>query len=193
MWDKLGAIVGLLVGCCLILLRKRYTGLMIRKQLEERTTPKTRKYRQQLKEMKFEGTLHKVLEIAAIAVGVGFVLFSIPEFFPQTERYVRYFIEFFILSFFAAGAAALVEFKFISHFLLRNVHKYTGERYGDSYRSLEISSESDKMDVLRNGGPKDDPVLHALRKKAAIHTVVCFVALFVVFLLAFYTIVRVTS
>lgn len=193
MWSKPGAIIGLVIGCCMIIFRKRYTGLIIRKQLEERATPKTRKYRRQLKEMQFEGILHKVTEIMAIVVGVGFILLSIPEFFPQTEKYVRYFIGFFMLSFFAAGAAAFVEFTFISNFLLRNVRKYTRERYGDWYQSVQNSSGSDKLNALRNGEPEEDPALHVLRKKAAIYTVVCFVTLFVIFLLAFYTIFRVTS
>ncbi len=193
MWDKLGPILGLAIGCYFIFFRKSAGNLMIRKQLEERTTPKAKEYQHQLKEMQLEGILHKIVEIAVMTVGVGFVLLSIPElFFPQARKYFTYLLVFFMLSLFAAVAAALVEFTLISRFLFRNVRKYTRERYGDWYQSVQNSSGSDKLNAVKSG-PTDDPILHTLRKRATIYTVVCFVALFIIFLLVFYTIYRVTS
>jgi len=192
MWDKLGAIVGLVIGCCMIIFRKSWADLFIQKQFEEHTTPKKIEYHQQMKEMKLEGILHKGLEIVSIAVGIFLILMSAAEFFPQAGKYIGYFIAYSLLAFFAACAAGLIELKFIAPFLMRNIHKYTRERYGNWYRSVQNPSKSDKLNAVSDG-PTDDPVLHALRKRATIYTIVCFVALFVIFLLAFYTIFRVTS
>jgi hypothetical protein len=192
MWNKLGAILGLTIGCCMIFFRKSYTGPIIRKQLEERTTPKTRKYRRQLKEMQFEGILHKVIEVMSIVVGSVFLLFSISDFFPQTNKYVTYIIGLFFLSFFSAIAATLVEFLLLFRFLWRKVRKYNLDHYPDWYLSVQKSSGTDKLSAVRKG-PKDDPVLRALEKKAIIYSIICFIPLFAFFLIAFYTVYRVTS
>jgi hypothetical protein len=192
MWDKLGAILGLAIGCYFIFFRKSVGNLMIRKQIEERTTPKALEYQQQLKAIKGEGILHKVIEVMLIVVGTGFLLLSISEFFPQTNKYVRYLIGLFGLSFFSAIAATLVEFLFLFRFLGRKVRKYNLDHYPDWYWSVHKSSGTDKVSAARRG-PKDDPVLRALEKKATIYSIVCFIPLFAFFLIAFYTIYRVTS
>jgi len=189
MWDKLGTSVGLVIGVCLIIFKKRFADLIIRKQLEERVTPKRMGYHQQLKEMKFEGILHKGLEIAAIVFGAFVVLMSISKFSPQVDKYIRYFIAYSMLAFFAACVAAFVEFLLLFRFLWRNVHGYARQRYGDWYQSVQ---GSDKLNAV-SAGPTDDPVLRALQKKATIHSAVCFVVLFVIFLFAFFTIFRLTS
>jgi hypothetical protein len=192
MLEKPGAIIGLLIGACLIVFRKSFADLIIRKQLEEGATPRRAEYRRQLKEMKLEAILHKGLEIAAIAFGVLAVLISISELFPQTQKYIHRFIIYFFLSFFAAGMAAIVELRFLFRFLWRRVRKYTIERYGDSYPSLHDSSASDKLNAIR-AVLSDDPILRALERRAIIYTVVCFIPLFVIFLAAFCTIIRLTS
>ena len=191
-WDKFGAFIGLVIGICLVFFRKSFVNMIIQKQLEERTTPKTMKYRRQLKEVKGEGILHKGVEIMVIVVGTGFILLSISEIFPQTNKYVTYFIGFFMLSLCAATATTLFEFLLLFRFLTRNVRKYTREHYGDRYLSAQNSSVSDKLNATSKE-PTDDPVLRALRKRAAIYIVVCFIPLFAFFMLAFYTIYRVTS
>jgi len=192
MWDKLSAILELLIGCYLIFFRKKAASIIIRKQLEERTTLKTKEYQLQLKEMRLERILHKILEIMAIVIGMGFVLLSISVFFPQAKTYVAYSLGLFALSFFAAGASILVEFLLLFRFLWRKVRKYNVDHYPDWYRSVQNSSGSDRLSIVKNG-PTDDPVLRALEKKAIIYSIVCFVPLFAFFLLAFYTIYRVTS
>jgi len=192
MWDKLGATIGLLIGICLIIFRKIFAGFIIQKQLEERATPKRKKYHQQLKEMKIEGILHKGLEVAAILVGVGFVLINIPEFLPQAKKFVAYLLGFFVLSFLAAGAAVFVELITIFRFLWRNVRKYTRERYPDWSCNVKSSSGSDKLNAV-SSGPIDDPVLQALQKKATIYSIISFVVLFAIFLVAFYIIFRLSS
>jgi hypothetical protein len=192
MWDKLGAILELAVGCYLIFFCKRASALIIRKQLEERTTMKTKELRQQLKEMQLEGILHKILEVMAIVIGVGFVLLSISGFFPQAKKYVAYLLGLFALSFFAAGAAALVEFLLLFRFLWRKVRKYNFDHRPPWHRSVQNSSGSDKLNITKSG-PTDDPILRALEKKAIIYSIVCFIPLFAFFLFAFYIIYRVTS
>ena len=192
MRDKIGAILGLVIGIYLIIDRKSFANTIIRKQLEENTTPKTLEYQRQLKAMNGEGMLHKVIEVMSIVVGTGFLLLSISDFFPQTNKYVTYLIGLFALSFFAAGAATLVEFLLLFRFLWRKVRKYNLDHYPNWYRSVQNSSGSDKLSSVRSG-PTDDPVLRALEKKAIIYSIVCFIPLFAFFLLAFYTIYRVTS
>jgi hypothetical protein len=192
MWDKLGAIVGLLIGISLIIFRKRFVHLMVRKQFEERTTPGTKEYRRQLKEMKLKGVLHKGLEIAAIAFGVLLVLISIPEFFPAADKGIGYILEFLILSLFAGCAAAIVELLVLFRFLWRKVKGYTQERYGDLLQSGQESCEGDMVNAVRSI-PTDDPVLRSLQRRAIMYTAICFGALYVVFLVALYTVIRVTS
>lgn len=192
MWDKLSAILELAIGIYLIFFRKNFANITIEKQLKERKTPKSLEYQRQLKEMKGEGMLHIGIEVMSIVVGTGFVLLSISDFFPQTNKYVTYLLGLFALSFFAAGAAALVEFLLLFRFLWRKVRKYTLDRYPDWHCSVKNSSGSDKLNTIRSG-PTDDPVLRALEKKAIIYSIVCFIPLFAFFLLAFYTIYRVTS
>lgn len=193
MWDKLGLIIWLVIGCSLIIFRKRVPALFIRKQFEERPTPKKTEYLRQLKEMKFEGVFQKVFEIVALAFGVFIVLGIIPELiFPQADKYIRYFIAYSMLSFFAACAAGLVELKFIAPFLTRDIRKHTQERYGNGYQSIQNGSGSDKLDTTKSE-PTDDPVLRTLRRKAFIYLVVSFVVLFAIFVSAFYTIFIITS
>lgn len=192
MWDKLSAILELAIGIYLIFFRKNFANITIQKQLEEIKTPKALEHQRQLKAMNGEGILHKVLEIMAIVIGVGLVLLSISGFFPQAKKYVAYVLGLFALSFFAAGAAALVEFLLLFRFLWRKVRKYTLDRYPDWHCSVQNSSGSDKFSAIRSG-PTDEPVLRALEKKAIIHSIVCFIPLFAFFLLVFYTIYRVTS
>lgn len=192
MWDKLGSIIGLVIGICLILFRKGFGNIIVRKQLKERTTLKTMKNRWQLKDVKGEGILHKGIEIIVIVVGMGFILLSISELFPQTNKYITYSIGFFMLSLCAATATILVEFLLLFRFLMRNVHKYTREHYGDRYRSVKNSSVSDKLNATSEE-TTNDPVLQALEKKAIIYSIVCFIPLFAFFLFAFYTIYRLTS
>lgn len=193
MWDKLGAIIWLIVGCCLILFRKSFVRLMLRKQLEERDTPKTREYLRQLKETKLEGMLHKGLEIALVVFGVLSILGSIPElFFPQGRKYFVYILGFFALSLFAGGAAALVELLLLFRFLWGKVRKYTIERYPDLSKSIEGSTGSEKLNAIRSV-PRDDPVLRALERRAIIYSIVCFVPLYLIFMFVFYVIYRVTS
>jgi len=192
MWDKLGAIVGLVIGVCLIIFRKRVRSLYLKKQFEEHTTPKRIVYQQQMKEMKLEGIFYKALEIISIAVGVLLILMSAAEFFPQADQYIGYFIAYSLLAFFAACAAGLVELKFIAPFLMRNIHKYTRERYDNWYQSVQSPSKNDKLNAVRSE-PTDNLVLRALQRKAFIYLVVCFVVLFVILLFAFYTIFILTS
>lgn len=192
MWGKAGAIIGLFIGVCLIIFRKRVRSLYLKKHFEEHTTSKKIEYQKQMQEMKLEGIFHKGLEVVSVTAGMFIVLMSAAEFFPQAGKYIGYFIAYSLLAFFAAGAATLVESLLLFRFLWKNVRKYVRERYGNWYRSVETSSGSDKLNAVRSG-PTDDPVLHALRKRATIYSVVCFVALFVIFLLAFYTIFRITS
>ncbi|UCC22581.1 MAG: hypothetical protein JSW23_00460 [Planctomycetota bacterium] len=191
MWDKLGVIVGLLIGINLIIFRKRFVRIMVRKQLDERTTPRTKEYRHQLKEMKLEGVLHKGLEIAAIVFGVLLVLMSIPEFFPAADEVVSYILEFLILSLFAGCAAAIVELLVLFRFLWRKVKGYTQELYDDSLQSVQGSCGSDIPSAVRSV-PTDDPVLRGLQRRAIVYTVICFTGLYVVFLVALYAIIRLT-
>jgi len=192
MWVKLGAIIWLIVGCYLILFRKSFVRLMLRKQLEERDTPKTRECLRQLKETKLEGMFHRGLEIALVVFGVLSILGSIPElFFPQGRKYFTYILVFFALSLFAGGAAALVEL-LLFRFLWRKVRKYTIERYPDLAESIEGSTGSDKLNAVRSV-PRDDPVLRALERRAIIYSIVCFVPLYLIFMFVFYVIYRLTS
>ena len=192
MWDKPGALIGLLIGISLIIFRKRVRSLCLKKHFEEHTTPKKIEYQQQMQEMKLEGIFHKGLEIVSIAAGMFLVMMSAAKFFPQLGKYIGYFIAYSLVGFFAACAAALVELKFFFHFLWRHVRQYTIDRYGDSYPSLHNSSGSDKLNAI-SALPRDDPTLRALERKAIIYSIVCFIPLFVIFLAAFYTIFRVTS
>jgi len=192
MWSKAGAIIGLFIGFCLIIFRKRVRSLYLKKHFEEHRTPKKIEYQKQMQEMKLEGIFHKGLEIVSVTAGMFLVLMSAAEFFPQASKYIVYFIAYSLLAFFAAGAAALVGLTLLFGLLWKNVQKYARERYPDWYRSVKASSGSDKLNAVRSG-PTDDPVLHALRKRATIHSVICFIALFVIFLFVFYTIFRVTS
>ena len=191
-WDKFGSFISLVIGVFLVFFRKNFVNMVIKKQLKERKTPKALEYQQQLKAVRGEGILHKILEIMAIVVGTGFLLFSISEIFPQTNKYVTYIIGLFALSFFAAAAAVLVEFFLLFRFLWRKVRKYTLDRYPDWHWSIQKSSGTDKLKAINNG-PTNDPVLRALEKKAIIYSIVCFIPLFAFFMLAFYTIYRVTS
>lgn len=192
MWEQLGAIVALLLGINLIIFRKRFVRIMVRKQLEERITPRTKEYRRQLKEMKLEGVLQKGLEIAAIIFGVLLVLMSIPKFFPTADKIVGYFLEFLILSLFAGCAAAIVELLVLFRFLWRKVKTYSQERYGDLLQHVQCSSQSDMLSAVRSM-PTDDPVLRRLKRRAIVYTMVCFGALYVVFLVTLYTVTRVTT
>ena len=107
--DKPNAILLLLIGACLVVFRKRFADLMIRKQVEETATTKRIQYRRQLKEMKLEGILHKVLETAVIVFGTLLLLISVSEFLPQTNKFITCFIAYSMLSFFAGCVAAFVE------------------------------------------------------------------------------------
>lgn len=192
MWNKFGALIGLVIGIYLIFFRKNFRNMIIKKQLEEIKTPKALEYKRQLKAIKGEGILHKVIEGMSIIVGTVFFLFSISEIFPQTNKYVRYIIGLLYLSFFSAIAAALVEFLLLFRFLWRKVRQYNINQYPDWYWSFQKSSGTDKLNAVRNG-PKDDPVLRALEKKAIIYSIICFIPLFAFFMLVFYTIYRITS
>lgn len=191
-WGKFSAIIGLVIGVYLIFFRKSFANITIRKQLEERKTPKALEYKRQLKAIKGEGILHKVIEGMSIVVGTVFLLLSISEIFPQTNKYVTYIIGLLYLSFFSAIAAALVEFLLLFRFLWRKVRKYTLDRYPDWHCSVQKSSGTDKLSAIRDG-PTRDPVLRALEKKAIIYSIICFIPLFAFFMLTFYTIYRVTS
>jgi hypothetical protein len=192
MWDKFGALISLLSGVYLIFFRKSFANMIIQKQLEERKTPKALEHQRQLKAIKGEGMLHKGIEVMSIVVGTGFLLLSISEIFPQTNKYVTYLLGFFALSLCAATASAFVELFLLFRFLWRKVHKYTLDRYPDWHCSVQKSSGTDKLSAIRNG-PTNDPVLRALEKKAIIYSIVCFIPLFAFFMLVFYTIYRVTS
>ncbi|KPL23607.1 MAG: hypothetical protein AMJ75_05775 [Phycisphaerae bacterium SM1_79] len=191
-WDKFGAIIGLVIGVYLILFRKNFANMIIQKQLEGRKTPKTLEYQQQLKAINGEGMLHKGIEIMAIVVGTGFLLLSISEIFPQTNKYVKYLLGLFALSLCAATASAFVELFLLFRFLWRKVRKYTLDHYPDWHCSVQKSYGTDKLSAIRNG-PTDDPVLRVLEKKAIIYSIVCFIPLFAFFMLAFYIIYKVTS
>jgi hypothetical protein len=191
MWHKPYAIILLLIGAGLLIFRKRFADLIIRQQLENMATPKSIQSRQQLKEMKLEGSLHKFLEIAAIVFGTLVLLISVSRFFPQTKKYIIYILTYSMLSFLAGCVAALIELKFLFRFLWRRVRQYTIDRYGDSCPGLHSSSASDKLNAIR-AVPRDDPILRALERKAIIYSIVCFIPLFVIFLAAFYTIFRLT-
>lgn len=166
--------------------------MIIQKQLEERKTPKALEYQQQLKAINGGGMLHRGIEVMVIVVGTGFILLSISEIFPQTNKYVKYLLGLFALSLCAATASAFVELFLLFRFLWRKVRKYNLDHYPDWYYSVQKSSGTDKLSTVRKG-PKDDPILRALEKKAIIYSIVCFIPLFAFFMLAFYTIYRVTS
>lgn len=194
MWDRLGGIVGLLIGTCCILFRKSISRLFIRKQIEEGASQRAKKTKesfQKLKEMKLEGILRKGLEIISIAFGVLLVLMSISEFFPQTGNYIGYFIAYFLLAFFAACVAGLIELKFIAPFLMRDIRKYTQER--DNWPWIVKHSSGSDSPHAMNTGPTDDSMFRSLQRKFLIYLVVSFVVLFVIFLSAFCTIFRLTS
>ena len=191
-WDKFGSFISLVIGVFLVFFRKKFVNMIIKKQLEERRTPKALEYQQQLKAIKGEGMLHKGIEVMAIVVGMGFILLSISELFPQTKNYVRYLLGLFALSLCAATASAFVELFLLFRFLWRKVRKYNLDHYPDWYWSIQKSSGTDKLRAVRNG-PTDDPVLRKLEKKAIIYSIVCFIPLFAFFLLVFYAIYRVTS
>lgn len=185
----------LVFGICLIILRKRFPSFLIRKNLDEIATPRAKKGRrdlQQLKEMKLEGVLYKTLEIAAIIFGVLLILISISEFFPKTEKYIDSVIVYFMLSLFAAGAASIVELIFIFPFLWKKVRKYTLDRDGILSQNVQNSSGTDKINAAMSG-PTDDPVLRALQRKAIIYSIICFVPLFLIVLFAFCTLYILTS
>lgn len=192
MWDKLGAIILLVIGCCLILFRKRIGPLYMRKHFEEQKTPKRIEYHSRLKEMKFEGVLLKGLEIAAIIFGIFIILMGTSKFFPQADKYIRYFITYFMLTFFAACVAAIIELKFIAPFLMRDVRKYTQDNYGISNHSVQNNPKSDKLNTTKSAST-EDPVLRALRRKSFIYLIISFVALFTTFASVFYAVFIVTS
>jgi len=190
MWDELGTILGLVIGCCLIVFRKKVVDFIIRKQLKEQATPKAEEYHRKVKETKFEGILHKVLEISSIVFGVFLILAGISEFFPpQATKYV---IGLPVAAFFAAGVAAFVELKFIFHFLWKDVREYTRNHYRILHQSIQNSSGTDKINAA-SSEPTDDPILHALQRKAIIYSVICFIPLFLIILFAFCAIYRLTS
>jgi len=200
MRENLEGIILMVIGCCLIIFRKGVAELFIRKQIIEREelvgeeTPKTKKVKedfQKLKEMKLEGVLHKGLEIVSIAAGIFLILMSAAEFFPQAGKYIGYFIAYFLLAFFAACAAGLVELEFIAPFLMRGINKYKKERDNQSWIAKH-SSGSDGPDDI-NTGPINDPILRSLQRKFLIYLVVSFVVLFAIFLSAVYTIFILTS
>lgn len=180
---KLIAIIGLVVGLCLIIFRKKLRNRYLRKHFEEKLAPKKLEYRQQWEEMELEGILHKGLELVAIVFGVFVILMSISELFTPVGKYIRYFITYSILTFFAACVSILIEFKLLSSFLLRNVHNYYQEHYGNSHQWNKLFG-SVKINAS-NSEAKHDRVLRNLQKKATVKSIICFVPLFTIILSIF--------
>ena len=198
MWniaDKSGEILGLVIGCGLIVFRKRFSRLLIQKQLEERETLEINEDLQQIKEMKLEGFLQKGPEIMALVIGICILILNLPRLFlPQNQggEYFRYVLLLIAASPFAAGLAILVEYTLMFRFLWRKVHRYAQAQYPDWHSRVNSSFGADKVNAVR-AGPTDDPVLRTLQKRAGIYSLVCFVALFVIFLFALYVIVTRTG
>ena len=184
MW-KLGTILWLAIGCSLIVFRKKFPYLVIQKQIKESATSRaknTEESLQQLKELKFDSMFNKTLEIVAIVFGVFIIIMSTSEFFPNIGKYLRYYVAYIMLIFFAACVAFLVELKFVSNFLFKKVNNYIQNYYGNPYqksRDLFKSNISDSVDSEKS--MENDPVLRILRKKAAIYSTVVFIFLFVIF------------
>lgn len=192
MWDKLGAIIMLVIGCCLILFREKTSSLYIRKHFEGQRTPKRIKYKNQLKEMKFEGVLFKGLEITAVILGIFIVILGIFKFSQQADKYIRYFTVYFMLILFAACVAALIELKYIAPFLMKDVHKYTQDNHVILNNRIQNNPKSGGPDVTK-GTSEEDSVLRALQKKSFIYLIVSFMVLFTTFAFIFYAIFMVTS
>ena len=190
--DKPGALIGLLIGLILIVFRKRIRSLYLKKHFEEHITPKKVEYQHEMQKMKLEGIFHKGLEIVSLAVGMLLLLMSAAKFFPQTSKHIGYFIAYCLIAFFAACAAGLVELIFIAPYLMRNVRKYTQERYGNGYQTTPGFFRDKKLNATGNE-LMNDLVLKSLQKKALVHLIASFSALFAIFLLTFCIIFRLTS
>jgi hypothetical protein len=192
MLDRPGYIIGVLIGSCLIIFRKRIAEIIIRKQLEDRATPNRMEYRLQLKEAKLEGILYKVIEIAATVFGIVLILMSISKLFPKIDRYILYFLAYAMLTLFAAAVAIVTEVSLLFRFLWKNVRKYVNDRYGLSYQNVQNSYITDIRDAV-NKEMANDPVLRALQKRATVNTIICFIPLFIIFVFVFFMIFRLTN
>jgi hypothetical protein len=191
MIENPGAIICLLIGGSLIVFRRGFADLIIQKQLEEGTTPERVEYSLKLKEMKFKRILHKGLEIVSIVFGIVLILMSISELLPKIDKYIRYFLTYAILTFFAAAVAILAEVFLLFRFLWKNVRKYVRDRYGEGYQNVKSLCKTNMPNAVNT--EMNGPVLRALQRKAAIYTVICFIPLFIIFLIAFCTLFLLTS
>jgi len=191
--DKIGAIIGLMIGIFLIIFRKKFPDLLIRKQLGERATPRAEKAKRNLKQLEeigLKGVLHRTLEIVPIILGVFLILMGISEFFPAHAT--KYIIGLPVAAFFAAIIAAFFELEFLFPFLWKDVQKYIRDYHGILHQDIQTSSGTDKIKAAMSG-PTDDPTLCALQRKAVIYSVICFIPLFLIILFAFHVIYILTS
>ena len=192
-WDihTLGWIGGIVLGIGLIVFRKRisrgwWAGAI------KKVKPKDRDIAEQLETVGYERTIQKVEEIAILVFGLTIVIFGLCEFVPSLNKYVHYGFTFFVLSIFAAGGAFIVIF-FLLPVLTKKLNQYRKEHYAESYLRARSGSVLERLGMIKSSQLMDDPILRKLQIKAAICTGACFVALYVIFMFAFYTIYRVTS
>jgi len=192
-WDihTLGWIGGIVLGISLIILRKRLSRAWWIGALKK-AKPKGRDMMEQLEKTGFERAIQQVEEIAILVFGLTLVIFGLSEFVPSLEKYVYYGFTFFVLSIFAAGGAFIVIF-FLLPVLTKKLNQYRKEHFADSLLRSHSGSVSERLGMIKPSQQMDDPILRKLQIKAAICTGVCFVTLFIIFLLVFYTIYRVTS
>ena len=185
--DNLIEIIGISVGLILIVFRRDFAAGIIQKQITESDSQKARDASEILKEKKLGKQVSKYMEIVPVIFGVFLILMGASGFFPEKAIYM---IGIPVMVFFAAGAAGVVEFALCARFLMKDVRKYIQDVYPE-YDSIQRVSREKEYDALSD--PENDPILKALRKKAVISLIHCFVILFVVFIFLFYAIYRLTN
>lgn len=191
--DKLFTVGMAIIGALLIIFRKSFVRSSFKNALKKAKSEEKEQFNM-LGEIGYGGWLFKIVEVLAIIAGMFLLTSSITDLiFPAGQKYIGLVFMFFVLSLFAAGVACLFILKLILPVLNRKVNRYMSEKYAQLYLQSKSPSLKEKYEVVKSVKQIDDPVLRRLRRRAVIYAIPCFAALTLVFLLAFYAIIKVTS
>ena len=185
-------VISILVGISLVLFRKQFVRSLFKAQMSKAGTADKERFKA-LEAAGYSGMLFKLLEGAAVIIGLIFIGISVSQFASRrAENIAAIVFEFIIYSIFATGGASLL-ILVICPFLFRKVNKYVKEKYTEQWLRLQNAPVEKKLALTKETIGEGDSVLRKLRIRASIIAGILFVIFFTILLFGQYFIIRATS